>query len=95
MQYVEVWFMTNTYFDTLLDIILVMQFRLVQISAGDLLRVKISNGSENGKKAKDFMEKGILVLDENVVMVLYFVVTTVSLLDYLVKAIWYWISSIG
>jgi adenylate kinase family enzyme len=85
--------MTNTYSDTLLNIILVMQFGMVQISAGDLLRAKIAIGSENGK-SKRFMEKGILVLDEIVVMVLfYFFVTTVSLLDYLVKVIWYWISS--
>jgi adenylate kinase family enzyme len=49
--------MTNTYSDTLLDIILVMQFGMVQILAGDLLRAKIATGSENGKKVKDSWRK--------------------------------------
>jgi Adenylate kinase len=88
MQYVEVWFMISACFDMLLDIILVMQFGLVHISAGDLLRAEIATGSENGRKAKEFMEKGMLVPDEIVVMVLsFFVVTTVYLLYHLVKAI--------
>jgi Adenylate kinase len=73
MQYVEVWFMISTCFDTLLDIKLVMQFGLVHISAGDLLRAEIATGSENGKKAKEFMEKGMLVPDEIVVMVLFLI----------------------
>ncbi|KAF3340973.1 adenylate kinase [Carex littledalei] len=44
------------------------KFGLVHISAGDLLRAEIATGSENGKKAKEFMEKGMLVPDEIVVM---------------------------
>lgn len=56
----------------MLDVIFIMQFGLVHISAGDLLREEIATGSENGKKAKEFMEKGMLVPDEIVVMVLFY-----------------------
>ena len=48
-----------------------MQYGLAHISTGDLLRAEISSGSENGKKAKDYMDKGQLVPDEIVVMVSY------------------------
>ncbi|CAD6246370.1 unnamed protein product [Miscanthus lutarioriparius] len=43
------------------------KFGLVHISAGDLLRAEIAAGSDNGKQAKEFMEKGQLVPDEIVV----------------------------
>ncbi|XP_031099094.1 adenylate kinase, chloroplastic [Ipomoea triloba] len=44
------------------------KYDLVHISAGDLLRAEISAGTENGKRAKEYMEKGQLVPDEVVVM---------------------------
>ena len=46
-----------------------LQYGLVHISAGDLLRAEIATGTENGKQAKEFMEKGQLVPDEIVVNV--------------------------
>ncbi|XP_013697019.2 adenylate kinase 2, chloroplastic-like [Brassica napus] len=44
------------------------KYGLVHISAGDLLRAEIASGSGNGKLAKEYMEKGQLVPDEIVVM---------------------------
>ncbi|XP_010911823.2 adenylate kinase, chloroplastic isoform X1 [Elaeis guineensis] len=44
------------------------KYGLVHIAAGDLLRAEIAAGTENGKRAKEYMEKGMLVPDEIVVM---------------------------
>ncbi|XP_014492296.1 adenylate kinase, chloroplastic [Vigna radiata var. radiata] len=44
------------------------KYGLVHIAAGDLLRAEIATGSENGKRAKQYMEQGQLVPDEIVVM---------------------------
>lgn len=71
MYYMEIWFIISICYECMLDVIFIVQFGLVHISAGDLLREEIATGSENGKKAKEFMEKGMLVPDEIVVMVLF------------------------
>lgn len=43
------------------------KYGLVHIAAGDLLRAEVASGTENGKQAKFYMEKGMLVPDEIVV----------------------------
>ncbi|KAK8965595.1 hypothetical protein KSP40_PGU017316 [Platanthera guangdongensis] len=45
-----------------------LQFGLVHIAAGDLLRAEIAADTVNGKLAKEYMEKGMLVPDEIVVV---------------------------
>lgn len=47
-----------------------MQFGLVHISTGDLLRAEVSAGTDIGKRAKEFMNSGSLVPDEIVIAVL-------------------------
>jgi adenylate kinase len=44
--------------------VLAQRLNLPHISTGDLLRHNVSSGTELGKKAKDFMDKGMLVPDE-------------------------------
>ncbi|XP_042405912.1 adenylate kinase, chloroplastic-like [Zingiber officinale] len=44
------------------------KYGLVHIAAGDLLREEIAAGTEKGKRAKEYMEKGLLVPSEIVVM---------------------------
>ncbi len=44
--------------------VLAEQYGIPHISTGDLLRENVAQGTELGKKAKAFMEKGALVTDE-------------------------------
>lgn len=46
---------------------IVERFQLPQISTGDLLRAQVRGGTELGKKAKEFMDRGALVPDEVVI----------------------------
>jgi len=46
---------------------IIEKYNLVHISVGDLLRDEVKNGTPAGKKAKEFMDKGVLVPDEVVV----------------------------
>ncbi|XP_048437531.1 adenylate kinase-like [Pyrus x bretschneideri] len=43
-------------------------YGLVHVAAGDLLRAEIASGSENGRRAREYMEQEKLVPDEIVVM---------------------------
>jgi adenylate kinase len=40
------------------------RYKIPQISTGDIFRSNIKNGTELGKKAKEFIDKGMLVPDE-------------------------------
>ncbi len=46
------------------------KFAIPHISTGDIFRANIKNGTELGKKAKEFMDKGQLVPDELTVEIL-------------------------
>ena len=46
------------------------KFDIPHISTGDIFRANIKNGTELGKKAKEFMDKGQLVPDELTVQIL-------------------------
>ena len=46
------------------------KFNIPHISTGDIFRANIKNGTELGKKAKEFMDKGLLVPDELTVQLL-------------------------
>ena len=43
------------------------QYNIPHISTGDIFRANIKNGTELGKKAKEYMDQGLLVPDELVV----------------------------
>lgn len=43
---------------------LAKKLKVVHISTGDILRQNVSSGTELGKQAKDFMNKGLLVPDD-------------------------------
>lgn len=43
---------------------LIEKFKVPQISTGDILREAVKNNTELGKKAKEYMDKGLLVPDE-------------------------------
>lgn len=46
---------------------LINHYSLVHISTGDLLRSEIANATDLGKKAKEYIDKGLLVPDEVVI----------------------------
>ncbi|XP_048332154.1 adenylate kinase, chloroplastic [Ziziphus jujuba] len=48
--------------------LITQKYDLVHIAAGDLLRAEVAAGSENGRQAREYMEKGQLVPNEIVVM---------------------------
>lgn len=47
----------------------ILQFGVVHISTGDILRAEVSAGTEIGNKAKEYMNSGRLVPDEIVTAV--------------------------
>lgn len=47
--------------------LIVQQFNLTHISAGDLLRAEVAAGTEAGKEAQEYMQRGQLVPDTTVV----------------------------
>ncbi|KAL0906256.1 hypothetical protein M5K25_024734 [Dendrobium thyrsiflorum] len=57
---------------------IVEKYGLVHISTGDILRAEVSSGTEIGKKAKGYMDNGMLVPDE---IVTDMVITRLSLPD--------------
>jgi len=50
--------------------LLIEKYKLAYISTGDLLRKEISENSELGRKAKDIIDRGLLVSDELIVQLI-------------------------
>ena len=48
---------------------IVKKYNIPHISTGDIFRANIKEGTELGKKAKEYMDKGLLVPDELVVSI--------------------------
>lgn len=48
--------------------LILKKYGLAHIAAGDLLRAEVASGTENGIRAKEYMEKGSLVPNDIVVM---------------------------
>ena len=48
---------------------IVKKYRIPHISTGDIFRANIKEGTQLGKKAKAYMDKGLLVPDEVVVSI--------------------------
>ncbi|KAL5558443.1 hypothetical protein UlMin_034654 [Ulmus minor] len=48
--------------------LITQKYDLVHVAAGDLLRAEVAAGTENGRRAREYMEKGQLVPNEIVVM---------------------------
>lgn len=48
---------------------IVEKYKIPHISTGDIFRANIKEGTELGKKAKEYMDKGLLVPDEVVVSI--------------------------
>lgn len=46
---------------------IINKYNIPHISTGDIFRENIKNGTELGKKAKSYMDKGLLVPDELVI----------------------------
>ena len=49
------------------------QYNLAHIAAGDLLRAEVAAGTEAGKLAQEYMQKGQLVPNDIVVTVLLYI----------------------
>ena len=46
------------------------KYKIPHISTGDIFRANIKNGTELGRQAKEYMDKGLLVPDELTVKIL-------------------------
>jgi adenylate kinase len=56
---------------------LAQEFKLKHISTGDVLRAEVSNQTELGKKAKNFMDKGELVPDDIIISMVEKIISSI------------------